>query len=127
MYIKGFSLIELLVVVALLGILSAIAIPTYNGYIDNTRVTNTQNNLRAIYLKQQEYYTNNNAYYTTGGTCGNYASNINTNLFGGQNIINDSYYNYCITQTTTDDFTAQADEVAGSRLFTLGQDNVDNF
>ncbi len=124
---KGFSLIELLVTVALLGILSAIAIPTYNGYIDNTRVTNAQNNLRAIYLKQQEYYTNNNAYYSTGAACGDYAASINTNLFGGQNIIDDTHYTYCITQATADDFTAQADEAAGSRLFTLDQDNADNF
>jgi len=42
--LKGFSLIELLVVVAIIGILAGIAIVGYNSYVDNARVAVVQAN-----------------------------------------------------------------------------------
>ena len=43
-------------------------------------------------MKQQEYFTNNNAYYSPGA-CGDNESDINTNLFSGQSIIQDDFFN----------------------------------
>lgn len=87
---RGFTLVELLVVVALLGILSAIAIPAYNGYIDSVKTNSAQNSLRLIYLTEVEQFSDNGEYYSITTSCGSnshLANPININLFGGSKTI----------------------------------------
>lgn len=121
---KGFTLIELLIAVSILGILTAIAVPQYTGYVSSSRKANAINNLRAIYMKQQEYFTNNNTFYGTV-VCGNDATAINNALFSGQNIVADSYYTYCITPVSGATFTARATLISDTTTFyTIDNNNV---
>ena len=91
---NGFSLIEFIVVLVILSILIAIALPVY---IDNTQrgaAIAAQNNLTAIYNAQKAYYLSNNAYCTSAGAICNSTASINTNLT--LNII-DSNFGYTCT------------------------------
>jgi len=62
--INGFTLIEVLITLAILGILAAIAIPAYNGYITTAKMSEAHNNLAAIRLAQEEFFLENNRYFS---------------------------------------------------------------
>ena len=63
--IKGFSLIELMIVVAIIGILAGIAVPAYNGYITTARLEECQNEITAITLAQKQFFLENNSFFPT--------------------------------------------------------------
>ena len=68
---SGFTLVELLVVVAIIGILSAIGIVSYSGYTKSAKVSSTKSIMQQIALMQTEYLSNVGGYYVTtaGTTC----------------------------------------------------------
>ncbi len=53
---KGFTLIELMIVVAIIGVLAAVAIPAYSGYVKKAKVTEVTNALGAVGSACVEYY-----------------------------------------------------------------------
>ena len=60
---KGFTLIELMITLGILGVITAIAIPAYTGYIKTAKMTEAHNNLAALRLAEEEYFLENNAYF----------------------------------------------------------------
>jgi type IV pilus assembly protein PilE len=67
---KGFSLIELMIVVAIVGILAAIAIPAYTDYIRRGKFTEAHSTLADLRIKMEQYFQDNRTYVSGGTTCG---------------------------------------------------------
>jgi type IV pilus assembly protein PilE len=61
----GFSLVELVIVVAIVGILSAVAIPNFKSYMMKSRRAEAYNGLTDIYRKQMTFYLENKRYGDT--------------------------------------------------------------
>lgn len=60
--IRGFTLIELMIVVAIVAILAAIAYPSYTNYVLRTRRADGKEFLMRVAAAQERHYTNLNRY-----------------------------------------------------------------
>lgn len=67
---SGFTLIELLIAVAILGILAAIAYPSYAQYLLRGKIIDATMVLSDYRVKMEQYYQDNRNYGTAGGACG---------------------------------------------------------
>ena len=72
---KGFTLIELMIVIAIIGILAAIAIPQFTAYRDRAYNSSAKSDLRNLTGAQE-------AYYIEAGTYSNSVSQLKVTSYG---------------------------------------------
>lgn len=65
---RGFTLIELMIAVAIIGILAGIAMPAYNDYVMRGRIAEAHGELAAIRPKLEQHFLDNRTY---AGACAN--------------------------------------------------------
>lgn len=109
----GFTLIELMIVVAVIGILAAIAIPNYSAYIKRGKAAEATSNLATLRVKMEQYFQDNRTYI--GGAC--------SPTSGAQ------YFTYtCSVAPTATAYTLKATGISAQGManfeFTLDQNNV---
>lgn len=59
---KGFTLIELMIVIAVIGIIASIALPSYTGYIKKGKAVEATSNLADLRIKAEQYFQDNRTY-----------------------------------------------------------------
>ncbi len=106
----GFTLIELMIVVAIIGIISAIAYPSYDSYMKKSRRADAKTAMTQMADRQERFYLQNNSYTT------------NTVNVGGTGT-DDNFYVLSIDSADVNGFALTATAAAGSPQAT---DNTTN-
>ena len=93
---RGFTLIEVLIVVAIVAILATIAIPSYNEYVVTTRRSDAQIALLDLSARLERFFSDNNTY----------AGAAIPALYPATSP--EGFYNMQITNTTATSYNIQA-------------------
>ncbi|HUB88580.1 MAG TPA: type IV pilin protein [Dyella sp.] len=87
----GFTLIELMIVVAIVAILAAIAIPQYRKYVQQSNRSTAKSALLDLSRREETYYSTNNTYTLNLLSLGYSSSNIANNQIQVPNSSNPTY------------------------------------
>lgn len=115
---KGFTLIELMITVAVVAILAAVALPAYTDYVTRSKFTEAHTHLSDLRVKMEQFFQDNRTY--VGGPCAP----------TGANATQIKYFDFsCPTgEPTQNTYVIRAVGKAGTDLdglaFTIDESNV---
>jgi type IV pilus assembly protein PilE len=67
---RGFTLIELMIAVAIVGLLAAVAYPAYTAYVRRGKIAGALGELSTVRVRLEQYYQDNRDYGSTDSACG---------------------------------------------------------
>jgi type IV pilus assembly protein PilE len=125
-FMRGFTLIEIMITVVIVAVIAAIAVPNYTDYVTRSKFAEATGHLSDLRVKLEQYYMDNRRYSsdTAGATCG---------LGNTIAVTNSKYFTYtCATgnantvgaQSYTLTATGVAAEGLSGLAFTINQANA---
>ena len=61
-FARGFTIIEILIVVGIIAILAAVAFPSYTNYVTRSKISEALSNLSDMRVKMEQYFLDNRTY-----------------------------------------------------------------
>lgn len=119
---RGMTLLELMIVVAIIGILAAIAMPAFNNSVIDARRADARNSLFDWQLRQAEYFADNLSYDSVSTINGSGPDTVDSG---------EGYYEITVTSSSTTTFqmtatpksgTTQASDSECASYFCINQD-----
>ena len=106
---QAFTLIELMIVIAIIGILAAIAIPQFSAYRTRSFNSAATADIRNAATAQEAYFVDNQSYCGTPATL----TGATYGLYLSDNVT------FAVTATTTSGYTMTSSHAKGDKTFTL--------
>jgi type IV pilus assembly protein PilE len=103
----GFTLMELMIVVAVIGVLAGIAYPSYSNYVLRANRSEAQAMLNDAAARQERYYAQNYAYITTTADLGKLGMR-NTTGTGSSTAVKSDTGKYALSVGSTNTYTLTA-------------------
>lgn len=94
---KGFTLIELMIVVAIIGVLAAISIPLYTSYTNRAKRVEAEEQLMTVSTSEEDYFNNYRKYIKESSD-----TNVLSKYYGAELGGAGTNKNYTIEVTTSD-------------------------
>ena len=125
---KGFTLLEILIVLIILGVIAGLAIPAFQGQVERGRAQEAYQNITHVRDSLGRYFANNNTFVgaTLSAACAGGGTLDYTPNCAAGNIVPTNWFNYAVGGLGAATYTVTATRTAASAGNCNGQTIVVN-